>query len=111
MDTRIIDRGRGPEIRGTRVTVYRIMDFVCEGSAPDRIAGELNLTGEQVQAALDYIDAHREAVEREYQAILRRVQQRNPPHVEAGRAESVEELKQRIRARRREDVTHVDAGR
>jgi len=87
------------------------MDFVCEGSAPDRIAGELNLTGEQVQAALDYIDAHREAVEREYQAILRRVQQRNPPHIEAGRAESVEELKQRIHARRREDVTHVDTGR
>src|SRR3989442_15866224 len=32
MVARIIDRGRGPEVAGTRVTVYRIMDFVREGS-------------------------------------------------------------------------------
>ena len=32
MAARIINRGRGPEVAGTRVTVYRIMDFLREGS-------------------------------------------------------------------------------
>ena len=44
MATHIIDRGRGPEIEGTRVTIYRIMDFVRAGDSRDRIAAELDLT-------------------------------------------------------------------
>ena len=111
MAARIIDRGRGPEVAGTRVTVYRIMDFLREGSSAGRIATELHLTEEQVCAALDYIAAHRRTVEAEYAKILRRVQQRNPPHVEAGRATSPDALKQRIRARRVQDVAHADASR
>jgi hypothetical protein len=27
MTARIIDRGRGPEIEGTRITVYDVMDY------------------------------------------------------------------------------------
>ena len=86
MAARIIDRGRGPEVAGTRVTVYRIMDVLREGSSPGRIATELHLTEEQVRVALDYIAMHRRSVEAEYEKILQRVQQRNPPHVETGRA-------------------------
>jgi uncharacterized protein (DUF433 family) len=111
MPARIINRGRGPEVEGTRVTVYRIMDFVREDSSADRIAAELDLTAEQVRAALDYIAVHRSDVEAEYDQILQRVQQQNRPHIEAGRAKSSEELKQRIRARRKKDVTHADSGR
>jgi uncharacterized protein (DUF433 family) len=102
----IIDRGRGPEVAGTRVTVYRIMDFVREGSSAADIAAELHLTEEQVRVALDYIAVHRRIVEAEYTKILQRVQQRNPPHVEAGQASSPDILKQRIRARRVQDTTH-----
>jgi uncharacterized protein (DUF433 family) len=110
MTTRIIDRGRGPEIEGTRVTVYRIMDFIRENSPEDRITTALHLTEEQVRVALEYIAAHRSDVEAEYDRILQRVQQHNPPHVEASRAKSSEELKQRIRARRVRDATHADSG-
>lgn len=99
MTARIIDRGRGPEVEGTRVTVYRIMDFIREGSSADRIATELSLTEEQVCVALDYIAAHGRDVAAEYDKILQRVQQHNPSHIEAGRVEDLEALKQRIRAR------------
>ena len=111
MAVRIIDRGRGPEVVGTRITVYRIMDFLREGSSAEHIAAELHLSEEQVRVALDYIAMHRRTIEAEYEKILQRVQQRNPPHVEAGRATSPDALKQRIRARRVQDVTHADSGR
>ena len=111
MAARIVDRGRGPELEGTRVTVYRIMDFVQEDCSTGDIATALHLTEEQVRVALDYIAMHRQKVEAEYNKILQRVQQRNPPHVEAGRATSPEALKQRIRARRQKDVTHADTRR
>jgi uncharacterized protein (DUF433 family) len=111
MAVRIIDRGRGPEVVGTRITVYRIMDFLREGSSAERIAAELHLSEEQVRVALDYIAMHRRTIEAEYEKILQRVQQRNPPHVEAGQATSPDALKQRIRARRVQDVTHADSGR
>jgi uncharacterized protein (DUF433 family) len=111
MSPRIIDRGRGPEIERTRVTVYRIMDFVREGSAVPCIAKELGLTEEQVQIALDYLNTHRASVDAEYDRILQRVQQRNTAEIEAGRATSVEDLKQRIWKQRKEDVAHVDTGR
>ncbi len=52
MSTTIIDRGRGPEISGTRVTVYRIMDYLRESASPQRIADELQLDSDQVSAAL-----------------------------------------------------------
>ena len=78
MAVRIIDRGRGPEVVGTRITVYRIMDFLREGSSAERIAAELHLSEEQVRVALDYIAMHRRTIEAEYEKILQRVQQRNP---------------------------------
>jgi uncharacterized protein (DUF433 family) len=111
MAARIIDRGRGPEVEGTRVTVYRIMDFVREGSSVGCIATELHLTEEQVHVALDYIAAHRHTVEAEYKKILQRVQQRNPSSIDAGRATSPDALKQRIRARCAQDGMHADSGR
>ena len=93
------------------MTVYRIMDFLREGSSTGCIATELHLSEEQVRVALDYIAMHCRTIEAEYEKILQRVQQRNPTHIEAGRATSPDALKQRIRARRVQDVTHADSGR
>jgi uncharacterized protein (DUF433 family) len=107
----IIDQGRGPEVAGTRVTVYRIMDFVREGSTAEHIATELDLTEAQVRVALDYIAVHHRTVEEEYDKLLQRVQQRNPPYVAAGRATSPDVLKQRIRIRRTPDAAHADSSR
>lgn len=111
MAARIIDRGRGPEVEDTRVTVYRIMDFVRERSSVGRIANELQLTEEQVHVALDYIAAHRRTVEAEYEKILQRVQQRNPPHIDAGWATSPDALKHRIHKRCTQRGMHADSGR
>jgi uncharacterized protein (DUF433 family) len=97
MAVRVIDRGRGPELEGTRVAVYRVMDHVRAGDPPSRIAEELDLSDEQVRAALGYIDAHRDEVEAEYEAILNRVNQPNPDWVEAGAAKTWDELRRRIR--------------
>jgi uncharacterized protein (DUF433 family) len=111
MAAQIIERGRGPEIEGTRVTVYRIMDFVRAGDPPGQIAEELVLTDEQVRVALDYINAHRDQVEAEYATILQRVSQPNPEWVEAGSAKTWEELRRRIEAGSQGEPAHARPGR
>jgi uncharacterized protein (DUF433 family) len=110
MSARIIDRGRGPEVEGTRVTVYRIMDYLREESPLERIAAELDLADEQVQAALAYIAAHRDKVEDEYQRIVQRVHQPNPDWVEEGQAATPEALRNRILSRRAKQPAHADTG-
>ena len=39
MGTPIINRGRGPEIAGTRITVYDVLDYLQAGWRYDQIAG------------------------------------------------------------------------
>jgi uncharacterized protein (DUF433 family) len=107
----IIDRGRGPELEGTRVTVYRVVDYVRAGDPPSQIAEELDLSEEQVRAALEYINAHRDEVEAEYEAILKRVGQPNPDWVEAGSAKTWDELRRRIEARCSGEPAQVRHGR
>jgi uncharacterized protein (DUF433 family) len=111
MAARIIDRGRGPELEGTRITVYCVMDYVRAGDPPTRIAEDLDLSEEEVRAALEYIDEHRAEVEAEYEAILRRVSQPNPDWVEAGAAKTWDELRRRIEARSAGEPAHVRSGR
>ena len=80
----IIHRGRGPEIAGTRITVYDVMDYRKHGWHRDRIAALFRLSSDQIQAALDYISAHADEVQREYQKILDRHRNyKYPPDVQA----------------------------
>jgi uncharacterized protein (DUF433 family) len=80
----IINRGRGPEIAGTRITVYDVMDYRKHGWHRDRIAALFSLSSDQIQAALDYISAHEDEVQREYQRILDRHRNyKYPPDVQA----------------------------
>lgn len=90
----IIDRGRGPEIAGTRVTVYLIWEFYRGGSSRDDIALAVGLSSRQVQAAIDYIEAHRDEVEREYAKIEARIGQGNPDWVEQRLKQNREKLRQ-----------------
>jgi transcription antitermination factor NusA-like protein len=48
-----------------------VLDFEIDRYPAKFIANMLNLSLEQVQIALDYIDTHRTQVEAEYQSILR----------------------------------------
>jgi uncharacterized protein (DUF433 family) len=72
LESTIVNRGRGPEIAGTRITVYDVMDYLKHDWPRDRIAALFRLSSRDIQAAIDYIQHHREQVEAEYQGILNR---------------------------------------
>ncbi len=80
---RIINRGRGPEIEGTRITVYDIMDYYRQGWHHTTIGATLRLSSAQVLAAIEYIEQHKEEVLANYQKILERCARGNPPEVQA----------------------------
>jgi uncharacterized protein (DUF433 family) len=79
----IHDRGRGPEIKGTRITVYDILEYHLDGHHHTWIAAFLRLSSDQVLAAIDYIEAHKAQVMTEYRKMLAREKKGNPPHVRA----------------------------
>lgn len=102
----IIDRGRGPEIAGTRITVYDVMDYYKHGWPPSIIAALFEVMPEQVEAAIAYINEHQDEVVPEYQKMLERDAKGNPPEVqaklEASRGRVTEYLRQRERMKSQE---------
>ncbi len=71
----IIRTERGLTIAGTRITLYDVMDYVTAQYPPKFIKGLFELTEEQINAALAYIEANRAAVEAEYQAVLKEAEE------------------------------------
>jgi uncharacterized protein (DUF433 family) len=71
----IIRTERGLTIAGERITLYDVMDYVRAEYPSKFIRGMLNLTDEQVNAALSYIEANRAEVEAEYQIVLREAEE------------------------------------
>lgn len=64
---------RGPSIAGTRITVYSVMDYLKNNRSKEYILEMLpTITAEELDAVYEYIEQHREAVESEYEQILRR---------------------------------------
>jgi uncharacterized protein (DUF433 family) len=72
----IVETSRGPCIAGRRTTVYVILDHLNNGCDREFIKKHLSLSDEQLDAAIAYLDLHREEVERDYAAILRRSEER-----------------------------------
>jgi uncharacterized protein (DUF433 family) len=103
----IIDRGRGPEIAGTRITVYTILECLQEGWRPDLIAFWYHLGENQVEAAIRYIDEHKEEVAADYQKIMERINRGNPPELQAKLDAAHERLQAMIRERRRGQAQEV----
>ena len=83
LDAKIIDRGRGPEIAGTRITVYDVLDYYKTGWHRDMIADTLELSSEQVEVAVRYIEEHRDEVMADYAEMLARDAQGNSPELQA----------------------------
>ncbi len=83
LEAKIIDRGRGPEIAGTRITVYDVLDYHKTGWHRDMIADTLSLSSQQVEVAIRYIDEHRDEVMEVYARILARDARGNPPELKA----------------------------
>jgi uncharacterized protein (DUF433 family) len=48
MRAKIINRGRGPEIEGTRITVYDVLDYTKHGWHRDRIAALFRLSSRDI---------------------------------------------------------------
>jgi uncharacterized protein (DUF433 family) len=84
MGTPIINRGRGPEIAGTRITMYDVLDYLQAGWRYDQIAGLFRLPPDDSQAAIQYIEDHKEEIMTTYQQILARHRHvQYPPEAEA----------------------------
>ena len=99
-EPRIIDRGDGPKIEGTRVTVYTVLEYLRAGRTRDWIAAMLNLSSGQVQAAMDYIHDHAVEVNAQFEQILARIREGNPMHVEELLRVNREKVKARLSERR-----------
>ena len=83
MSTAIINRGRGPEIEGSRITVYDVLAETQAGVPLEQLAKEWGLQVEQIQAALKYIEEHKEEVLANYRKIQERNARGNPPELQA----------------------------
>ena len=84
----IHDRGRGPEIVGTRITVYNLVPYLLDASTTEAHMAEIyGLSCEQIAAARAYILNHADAVLARHREIETRLARGNPP-------ELVEQLKE-----------------
>jgi uncharacterized protein (DUF433 family) len=88
METDLIhDRGRGPEIVGTRITVFNLLPHFLDPTATEDFICELyELTQEQVAAARAYVLNHPDTILAQHLQIEARMAEGNSPEV-AARAE------------------------
>ena len=111
IEAKIIDRGRGPEIAGTRITVYDILDYHKQGWDRDVIADNFDLSSREVEAAIRYIEEHREEVMADYEKILARHARGNPPELQAQLDAGHQRFLAMVRERRAaKDAEGRDAG-
>lgn len=82
MDDLIHDRGRGPELVGTRITVYHLLpEFLDPAMTEDAIGKSYDLTPQQVAAARAYILEHADVVLARHLELEARIAAGNPPEV------------------------------
>ena len=90
----IHDRNRGPEIVGTRITVYNLLPHLLDPTSTEgQLCDEYDLTPKQVAAARAYILNHYEAVMAEHRRIQSRFDAGNPPEV----LEQVRDVRSRLK--------------
>lgn len=87
----IVQTPRGLSVASTRITLYDILDYVHDGWPPHLIAAWLNLSPDQIQAALAYIETHRAEVEAQYQQVLRQAEE-NRTYWEARNRERLKQI-------------------
>ena len=71
----IIRTERGLTIAGTRITLYDVIDYLKADYPHKYIRDVFNLTDEQMNGVLAYIEAHQVEVEAEYQDVLQMAQE------------------------------------
>lgn len=99
---RIIDRGRGPELEGTRITVFAIMEYLEGGWSVGQIGSAMpSLSLEQIEYAIAYIKEHEEELKPDYYEIMARIARGNPPEVRKKMEESHQRFLKLVEERRR----------
>ncbi len=89
-------------IGGTRITVYDVYHYLEGGDwQVEEIASLLRLSPEQVQAAAEYIEQHKEEVLAVHRQIEERVARGNAPEVEAKREASRRKMQAWLKERQR----------
>jgi uncharacterized protein (DUF433 family) len=83
IEARIIELGRGPTIEGSRITVFDVLYYHQAGWYRDEIACLFRLSSRQVEAALHYIEEHRDEVMATNAKIEARIARGNPPELQA----------------------------
>jgi len=96
----IHDRGRGPELKGTRITVYDIIPYRLRGRGTAEIAdilrpGYPEITADHFQALFTYMDENRDEVMAVHWKIEERNARGNPPEIE----EKLKQGEQRLRVK------------
>ena len=82
MSDEIQDCGRGPEIAGTRITVYNLLQsFLDPTVTENEICRIYELTAQQVAAARAYVLSNPDTVLAEHLKIEERMNAGNPPEV------------------------------
>jgi uncharacterized protein (DUF433 family) len=79
----IIDRGSGPQLARTRITVYDLIPYLEASESANYIALVLGLSIAEVQALIQYIEEHKDEVMAVHRRIEERIAKGNPPEVEA----------------------------
>ncbi|MBE9062606.1 DUF433 domain-containing protein [cf. Phormidesmis sp. LEGE 11477] len=87
----IVRTERGLTIASTRITLYDVMDYVLAGYPSKFIQGLFELTEDQINAALAYIETNTAEVEAEYKQVIR----------------EAEELRQYYEEQNRERITQI----
>jgi uncharacterized protein (DUF433 family) len=105
----IVDRGRGPQLSTSRITVLDLLPYFQLGYTHERIIREVmpSLSVAEIEAAERYIDDHREEVLEEDRRIRERnATRKNSPEVEEILRRAQQKLQARLafyRNRRGED--------
>jgi uncharacterized protein (DUF433 family) len=100
-DSTIVEVDRNPRIAGTRISVYLIFEFVQAGWRPSDIAFWLSIRKDEVEAAIRYIEEHKDEVTAEYAKIMERINRGNPPELQAKLDAAHDRLQGILRERRR----------
>jgi hypothetical protein len=88
-------------IEGTRVSVFDVYYYQTRGRSRAEIADILRITPEELQAAEEYIEGHRDEVHAVHENIEERNRRGNPPEIEALAAECHKRMQEWLEARRK----------
>ena len=105
----IVDKGRGPQLSTSRITVQDLVPYFQLDYSYDEIRQIMpTLSVAEIQAVERYVDEHREEVMEEDRRIRERsAKRRNPPNIEDLLRQSREKrlaLQKRLRSNGHEDA-------